>query len=114
MKLIRKVDSEVLFSDVIRAESYFVRLIGLMGKKDFPENSVMWFTKCSSIQTCFMHFAIDCVFIDSDGKVLKVYHEIKPWRMTSPVWGATDAIEMKAGLAKAKNIKVGDVIRCGP
>ena len=114
MKLINKTKSEVLFPEVIRAENYFSRMVGLMGKKEFSESKAMWFTKCNSIQTCFMRFEIDCVFVDSKGKVVKIYHGIKPWRMTNPFLRASDAIEMVAGLAKKKNLKEGDILECGP
>ena len=114
MKLVNKSNSQVLFQEVIRAESYFSRMMGLMGKKDFPQTTAMWFTKCNAIQTCFMRFAIDFVFVDSTGKVVKIYHDVKPWRMTSFVKNATDAIEMVSGLAKAKNLNEGDILECGP
>ena len=113
MKLVNKTNSQVLFQEVIRADSLFTRMFGLMGKKDFPRSTAMWFTKCNAIQTCFMRFAIDCVFVDSTGKVIKIYHGIKPWRMTQFVSNATDAIEMVAGLAKEKNVNEGDILECG-
>jgi uncharacterized membrane protein (UPF0127 family) len=114
MKLKNAVNSQVLFENLIRAETIMARTIGLMGKKSLPPEEAWWFTQCKAIHTCFMRIPIDCVFVDSNGKILKIYHEIKPWRAAGPVWKATDAIEMAAGAAKFKNLNVGDIIECGP
>lgn len=114
MTLIKAKDNSVLFSQAKRADTYWTRLMGLMGKPGLNPEEAIWFTRCNAIQTCFMKFNIDCVFVDRTGKVKKVYHEVKPWRIVGPVWGATDAIEMAAGQAKAKNILEGDIIECGP
>ena len=54
---------------IIYADTFFKRLIGLIGKKDF--NHVMVFTNLSgsSIHTMLMRFEIDVYFIDENKRV---------------------------------------------
>ena len=58
----------------------------------------------------FMHFPIDIVFIDRKGRVLRIDHRLKPWRVSSIVPGAGRALEVEAGVAAASRTEVGDEI----
>jgi uncharacterized membrane protein (UPF0127 family) len=58
----------------------------------------------------FMRFAIDIVFLDGSGRVLKIDHRLKPWRVSSLVLGARRALEVEAGAAAASRTEVGDEI----
>jgi len=56
----------------------------------------------------FMRFAIDIVFLDKAGRVLRINHDLKPWRVSSMVFGARRALELEAGAAARTGTKVGD------
>lgn len=114
MKLKNALNSEVLFENLVRADSMITRGVGLLGKQGLPSDRAMYFANCYAIHTCFMKFSIDCVFVDKKGKIKKIYHDVKPWRFVGPVWGAPDVIEMAAGVARLKNLNEGDIIECGP
>ncbi|MFN8789859.1 MAG: DUF192 domain-containing protein [Bdellovibrionales bacterium] len=114
MTLKRVNESTILFPELSRAQTPWARAIGLLRHKGLSSKEALWITKCWAIHTFFMRFAIDCVFVNRKGTVVKVYHDLKPWRLAGPVWGATDVIEMAAGQAREKNIRVGDIVECGP
>ncbi len=114
MKLKNAINSQVIFENLVYAESYVTRTVGLLGKSGLPAEEALYFPRCNAIHTFFMKFSIDCVFVDKKGAVQKIYHELKPWRFAGPVWGATAVIEMAAGMAKSKNLKIGDILECGP
>ena len=56
-----------------------------------------------------MHFAIDAVFLARDGRVLKVEHALPPWRMAARR-GAHAVLELPAGEADRRGVRVGDTI----
>lgn len=114
MKLKNALNSQVLFENLIQAESSVQRGVGLLGKQSLPQEDAMYFASAHMVHTWFMKFSIDCVFVNKKGKIIKIYHNVKPWRFVGPVWGAPDIIEMAAGVAKLKNLNEGDVIECGP
>ena len=62
----------------------------------------------------FMRFAIDIVFLDGGGKVLRINHRLRPWRFSSLVFGARKALEMAAGAAAASRTEPGDQIDFEP
>jgi uncharacterized membrane protein (UPF0127 family) len=62
----------------------------------------------------FMRFAIDIVFLDRRGRVIKVNRNLKPWRVSSMVFGARSALELAAGAADTSSTQAGDQIRFEP
>jgi hypothetical protein len=58
----------------------------------------------------FMRFAIDIVFLDSRGMVIRISHALKPWRVSPVVFGARRALELEAGAAIRSDTRVGDLI----
>jgi uncharacterized protein len=62
----------------------------------------------------FMRFAIDIVFLGRGGKVVKVNRNLKPWRVSSMVFGARLALELPAGAAEASGTEPGDQIKFEP
>ena len=64
----------------------------------------MWF------HTMLMTFPIDIVFLDSDGTVLAVNHDLGPWRVSSLVLRARKAIELPSGRVRETGTQTGDII----
>jgi hypothetical protein len=93
---------------VSTADTFFPRLIGLMGKAKIEQGLLI--TNCNSIHTFFMKAAIDAVFISEDNKVLEISFNLKPWKVVLPVSQAKTTLELPAGSATKMKIKKGDVI----
>ncbi len=58
----------------------------------------------------FMRFAIDIVFLDKRGRVLKVNRDLKPWQVSSMVFGARTALEIEAGASEKSCTREGDTV----
>ena len=110
--------NEVIATDVRFAETFFQRAFGLMGKKPLPQGEALMFKgtrlmPCNSIQTTFMRFSLDLLFLDTEMKVKAIQRDVKPWRVTWPVGGAVNAIEMNAGALASARIEIGDQLHVG-
>jgi hypothetical protein len=79
-----------------------------MGRRVLPEGCGLLIRPCSSVQTTFMRFAIDVVFLDRDGQVVKIVPELKPYRAALGGQGGHSALELPAGAAGRCGIAVGD------
>lgn len=109
---------QVVSSDVRFASTFLQRALGLMGKKPLPLGEALIFKgssalPCNSIQTSFMRFSLDLLFLDGGMKVKSIQRNVKPWRVTWPVSGAVTAIEMTAGSLAEANIEIGDLLHVG-
>jgi uncharacterized protein len=58
----------------------------------------------------FMRFAIDVVFLNRQGRAIRIDRDLRPWRISSIVWGARKALELPAGAAARSQTEVGDQI----
>jgi uncharacterized membrane protein (UPF0127 family) len=103
---------ETLGDRIERAESLRARTVGLLGRRSLPRGSGLWLEPCSSVHTFFMSFEIDVVFLDVDGRVLRVFVRLAPWRIAVGGWSARSAVELPAGAAGA--IAAGDRLEITP
>lgn len=91
------------------ADSFFLRSKGLLGRSGLADGSALWITRCNSIHTFFMRFAIDAVFVDADLAVVSVHENLRPWRLTPPCFRARSVLELSAGsLQKYGPVRIGD------
>ena len=92
---------------------------GLLGRDGLEPGTGMLFengrfTPMMWMHMFFMRFAIDIVFLGRGGKVVKVNRNLKPWRVSSMVFGARLALELPAGAAEASATELGDQIKFEP
>lgn len=107
MKCIIKRTGETLAEDIELADTYFTRLKGLMFRRGLAAGKGLLLDPCPQIHTCFMRFDIDAVFVDKNGVVLYVAHQMKPWRFGRFVRGARRTLELAGGTLKGR-VQKGD------
>lgn len=93
------------------ARSFTQRLIGLMGSSELHENEGLLIVPCNSVHTFFMRYQIDVVFLSKRHVVLKVIHNMKPWRISPVVWKSHSVLELPSGAAKQLGLTCGAVLR---
>lgn len=102
-----KSSERVLVPNCFKAESFFARFMGLMGKKGLPDDEAVLFPKCNSIHTFFMRFPIDVVMISKKGEVVEVVESCHPWRLLLPRRSVKHIIEMRAHRTRELGITAG-------
>jgi uncharacterized membrane protein (UPF0127 family) len=102
-----KQDGAVVCARCTLADTMLARMRGLLGRKHLPGGEGILLRPCPSVQTFFMRFPIDVVFLDRDGVVLKVVENLKPWR-SAGARRAHAAVELAAGEAARAGIADGD------
>ncbi len=80
------------------ARTFAQRLLGLAGLREIPPGCALLIPGCDSVHTGWMRFAIDVVFLDADGHVLRVVASLAPWRVAR-CRGAAAVVETRAGEA---------------
>jgi uncharacterized membrane protein (UPF0127 family) len=96
--------------EVAVADNPWRRFMGLMGRPELPAGAGLYLRPCSSIHMFFMRFPIDVAFIDSDLRVVRMYHGLRPWRMSRVVRRAKAAIELPSGALARAGVNVGDLL----
>ncbi len=108
-RAINETKGTVIAQEVRLARSLWSRFRGLMGQRSLPEGQGLLLEPCSSIHCMFMRFPIDVIFLDREGRVVKVAAEVKPWRLAAAK-GARSALELPAGIAARSDTAAGDRI----
>jgi uncharacterized protein len=82
------------------------RMRGLLGRRELPSDESL-LIRTWSIHMFFMRFAIDAVFLDRERQVVKIVHELGPWKMAA-CRGAHEVVEMAAGESARRGLAPGD------
>jgi uncharacterized membrane protein (UPF0127 family) len=82
---------------------------GLLGRSAIEPGSALVLAPCCSIHTAFMRFAIDVIFVDGEGRVVRIANRVVPWRIVIAS-GAYAAIELAAGSLESQSVKVDDCL----
>jgi uncharacterized membrane protein (UPF0127 family) len=88
------------------------RLRGLLGRDELLPGSGLLIRPAASIHTWFMRFAIDAVFLDRDGVVLRIAERLAPYRVASQR-GARAVLELAAGECARRGLHVGERLVSG-
>lgn len=91
----------------VLAVTAWTRSKGLLGRSGLDPDEGLWIQPTGSIHMWFMRFAIDVVYADKEGRVLKLVRGIRPWRM-SACRGAKVALELPVGAIDRAGVEVGD------
>ncbi len=83
------------------------RRTGLLKRESLPAGEGLWIAPCEGVHTFGMRFAIDVLFLDRRGAVLKARPHMGPGRMSLCVW-AHSVLELPAGTIAATGTKTGD------
>ncbi len=101
---------ELIVDEVIESHNFFSKLTGLVLRKKLRHNQGFLIKNCNSIHTIGMRYNIDVIFLDKKNKVLAIYCNMKPFRVTPFIKGAYYALEVRAGVIEKTSLKVMDFI----
>ena len=107
LSLVNQRTDAALAQHVEVAVTRSARRKGLLGRDGLGSSCALIIAPCFSIHTMFMRFDIDVIFVDDDGRVLKVVRDMTPWRISvDPT--AHAVVEFAAGSLRDRQINVGD------
>jgi len=108
MKIINLTQKTIIATRALEAKSFFARLKGLLGKKDFSPEDALIIEGCQAIHMFFMKFAIDVIFVDRRNKVVGLVQNIEPFFLSPFFFKARRAIELPKGSIEKFLVHLGD------
>ncbi|AMY12259.1 hypothetical protein LuPra_05532 [Luteitalea pratensis] len=100
-RLVEQQSGLVLAERIDTAFDSASRRTGLLARESWPEGSALIIAPCQAVHTVGMRFAIDVVFVDRAGAVVKVRQGMVPWRFAVAP-RAFAAIEVPAGTLQGR------------
>jgi uncharacterized membrane protein (UPF0127 family) len=108
MRLINTTRATVVGTRITTANTSLTRLIGLMGRRRLDAGCGLLIKPSSGVHTIGMLFAIDVVALDKNLQVLKLWHRLVPFRITSLDLKIYSMLELPAGQIRDCHMEVGD------
>ena len=110
--LVNERTGQPIATDVEIAGTSETRRKGLLGRDRLDPSAALIIAPCSAIHMFFMRFAIDAVFVERNGRVRKIVHDLRPWRIALSL-GAYAVVEMSSGAVARSDVEVGDRLMIG-
>lgn len=104
-----KHNGQIISQKVRPADNFVTRLLGYMFSSRPVVDDGIYFDPGKSIHTFFMRFDLDVVFLRKDGLVIKIFRNMKPWRMTGYYFKADHVLELPSGKLPT-TVKEGDML----
>jgi uncharacterized membrane protein (UPF0127 family) len=105
--LINQRTGEIVAQHVEIADTRATRRRGLLGRDSLGASSALMLSPCFAVHTAFMRFPIDVVFVDGEGRAVRIVRDLTPWRIAG-AWGAQRVFELPAGELRGRDVRVGD------
>ena len=110
MQIVNATKNSLLVDKASIADTFWKRVVGLLGRKGLEEKGGLVIRPCSSIHTFFMRFSIDIIFLDKHSRVTKIIRNMPPFRLSLPAFAAKCVIELPSGAIARSRTEIGDLI----
>jgi uncharacterized membrane protein (UPF0127 family) len=98
----------VLVEQLRLALGPWTRFRGLLGTRALVDGQGLLLRPCRAIHTWMMSYRIDVAFVDVQGGIVGVLHELEPWRFSDVYAAALATLELPAGKLASSNTRIGD------
>ncbi len=102
-----KNGSRPLGITVYAAWRWSARMRGLLRRPMLDEDEGLLISPCGQVHTFGMNYALDLVYMDKRGVIVKCVAELKPNRI-SAAWGGWQVLELASGGLKRADLTPGE------
>ena len=114
LRLLHESDGSLIGNRILCADTPLLRLAGLLGTKELLEGEGVWLQPSSGVHTIGMRFAIDVLGLDEQLRVVKLWANLRPQRITSVDFRLKSVVELASGSIQAHGIMIGDRLKLLP
>lgn len=109
--IVRNATRDSLIGDRVSvAETSLSRMVGLLRHRGLDAGEGLWIKPSSGVHTIGMRFPIDVIGLDKNRKVVKLWQNLVPFRVTSVSTKVQSVVELPAGRIAETDVQVGDVL----
>lgn len=101
---------ESIADSVMLADSFWLRLRGLLKRPQLKPGEGLWLTPCKQVHMKGMRYPLSIWFIDTKGEICHIIDSLEPNKISPKVREAHSVLEFPAGWAKQSHTQCGDFI----
>ena len=111
MPLLRNATTgHIVATRIDRLSSFMHRAVGLLARTTLRPDEGVWITSCQAIHTIGMRVAIDVIFVDHGGRVIRSVQNVRPNRFALSCAGARSVVELGSGALREVDVMPGDLL----
>jgi len=95
------------------ADTAWTRMRGLLGYPPLRPGEGLWIRPSNGVHTVGMRYPIDVLFLDGRRRVIDLYENLPPLRLTRVRWAARSVIELPVPVIVESGTQVGDQLEIG-
>jgi uncharacterized membrane protein (UPF0127 family) len=99
---------QIVGERVWKADSFWTRLRGLLGRSCLVPGEGLWLKPCQQVHMMGMQFPLSVWFLDKKGRVCALIDDLHPWKISPHIRNAESIVEFPAGWGKATGTQLGD------
>jgi len=107
-------DGVQLGSDVGIADTFWTRLKGLLGAPPLRPGEGLLLDGCQAVHMFGMKQPLDVAFMGGEGRVIALYHGLRPGKRSKYHSRARQALELPVGTLRQTDTRVGDLLLLQP
>ena len=100
-----------LCSHAIVADTFFRRLIGMLGSAPLPHGSGLLIRPSGGVHTCGMRYPIDILALDKNARVLGAWSHTPPWRVRGISLKTCSVLELPSGTIRMTQTAIEDQLQ---
>lgn len=110
MRLHNESRGVLLAEKLTVADTFWKRLRGLLGTREWPEGNALLISPCNSVHMFGMKYCLDVLFLDRQNLVMEMVESLAPGRLKL-CRGAKCAVELPAGTVRRTGTRRGDQLQ---
>lgn len=108
MTIVNQTRGTVVGDRIAVADTSMSRMFGLLPKRGLEAGEGLWIKPSSGVHTVGMRFTIDVIGLDKNKRVVKLWSDLVPNRITSVSLKIQSVVELPAGRIRACAVELGD------
>ena len=110
MRLFNESRGILLAEKLMVADTFWKRLRGLLGTREWPEGNALLINPCNNIHMFGMKYCLDVLFLDRQNMVLEAVEALAPGRLKL-CGGAKCVVELPEGTLRRTGTRRGDRLK---
>lgn len=101
---------ETIATSVILADSFWLRLRGMLGRPPLKPYEGLWLIPCQQVHMVGMKYSLSIWFINSQGNVCYILDQLNPGKISPRIKEASSILELPTKWAQKTGTHVGDTL----
>jgi hypothetical protein len=114
MSIRNQTRGTLLAKTLLTLSSHFQKTLTHFNRNGLPEDCAVWIAPCNAIYTVGMHRPVDIVFLDKDGRVVRMLRNFPPDCLAESAPEAVSAVKLPANRLRESGTRMGDVLELDP